>query len=229
VRKNSICNKKYFRKKSELTHKNFADLITETFTVNTTDGIEVELKKPSGKSIRVTFVNRLQWADLVQKFRLSEFDTQIAALKKGFAAVIPLQVLYLFCWYDIESFISGSRSIDLELLKKHTVYRGCLQTDRQVQFLWKVLESFSEEERSLFLRFTWGRSRLPLSQLDFNEEMKVHILEPKVKAENPDDLLPQSHTCFFELELPAYSTYDITREKLLYAITECHAIDTDYD
>jgi len=34
---------------------------------------------------------------------------------------------------------------------------------------------------------------------------------------------------FFELELPAYSTYDITREKLLYAITECHAIDTDYD
>jgi len=59
--------------------------------------------------------------------------------------------------------------------------------------------------------------------------MKVHILEPKVKAENPDDLLPQSHTCFFELELPAYSTYDITREKLLYAITECHAIDTDYD
>ena len=33
-----------------------------------------------------------------------------------------------------------------------------------------------------------------------------------------DDMLPLAHTCFFELELPQYSTDQIMRERLLIAI-----------
>ena len=37
-----------------------------------------------------------------------------------------------------------------------------------------------------------------------------------------------SHTCFFQCDLPPYSSYDILRAKLLYAIQEGTAIDTDH-
>ncbi|CAF3089161.1 unnamed protein product, partial [Rotaria sp. Silwood2] len=36
-----------------------------------------------------------------------------------------------------------------------------------------------------------------------------------------------SHTCFFALDLPEYSTTDIMYERLNYAITNCSSIDGD--
>lgn len=35
------------------------------------------------------------------------------------------------------------------------------------QWFWEVLEAFSPLERSLFLRFVWGRTRLPRNIADF--------------------------------------------------------------
>lgn len=32
---------------------------------------------------------------------------------------------------------------------------------------------------------------------------------------------------FFQIELPKYTSYEILRDKLRYAITNCQAIDTD--
>lgn len=36
-----------------------------------------------------------------------------------------------------------------------------------------------------------------------------------------------SHTCFFTIDLPAYSTSEVTYERLNYAITCCSSIDGD--
>ena len=36
-----------------------------------------------------------------------------------------------------------------------------------VTWFWDVMEEFSLAERSLFLRFVWGRTRLPRSIADF--------------------------------------------------------------
>ena len=36
-----------------------------------------------------------------------------------------------------------------------------------------------------------------------------------------------AHTCFFTLDLPAYTTEDSLREHLLYAIHNCQDIDAD--
>ena len=46
-------------------------------------------------------------------------------------------------------------------------------------------------------------------------------------ASASDSHLPTSHTCFFALDLPQYSSEAIMREKLLFAIQFCKAIDTD--
>lgn len=47
-------------------------------------------------------------------------------------------------------------------------------------------------------------------------------------GEDVDKFFPVAHTCFFALDLPAYSTYDILRDRLHYAVTECTVIDNDY-
>ena len=46
---------------------------------------------------------------------------------------------------------------------------------------------------------------------------------------NPDSVLPTSHTCMFALDLPEYSSFEIMKKKMLYAIRECQAIDTDFN
>lgn len=42
-----------------------------------------------------------------------------------------------------------------------------------------------------------------------------------------DNRLPTAATCSFRLLMPRYSTKDIMRERLLYAINNCTAIDLD--
>ena len=44
----------------------------------------------------------------------------------------------------------------------------------------------------------------------------------------PDDHLPLAHTCFFSIALPSYSSKEILRSKLLYAIKNCKSMDSDF-
>lgn len=89
--------------------------------------------------------------------------------------------------------------------------------------MWETLSAFTHKQRQMFLRFVWGRSRLPNSAADFQQKFVVLSCR-----HNTDGTLPISHTCFFQLELPRYSCVAVMREKLLYAITECTAIDGDH-
>ena len=68
-----------------------------------------------------------------------------------------------------------------------------------------------------------GRSRLPLNAEAFPQRMKIL----NFNKEPPDSYFPVAHTCFFQCELPAYSTIEIMRSKLRYAIFNCTAIDGD--
>jgi len=145
------------------------------------------------------------------------------ALLQGLGTIIPLPLLSLFTWKDVRHLICGNPEVDLNLLKKHTQYRGGITAnDPHIQYFWKVLEEFTPRERSLFLRFTWGRERLP-PEKEFNEEMKIF---PNNKG-NHDQQLPHADTCFFNLALPAYSTADLMKQKILIAITHTMAMDGD--
>lgn len=42
---------------------------------------------------------------------------------------------------------------------------------------WEVLGSLSQEDLAAFLRFVWGRSRLPRPS-EFTETFKIHISPP---------------------------------------------------
>eukprot|EP00959_Pyramimonas_sp_CCMP1952_P204645 4279270-Pyramimonas_sp.AAC.2 len=47
-------------------------------------------------------------------------------------------------------------------------------------------------------------------------------------ATRSDVHCPTSHTCARTIELPAYSSEEVLRERLIYAIHNCREIDTDF-
>ena len=208
----------------------FGGGVTMNFTIYSLDGRVCELV-PGGEQRLVAFAqDRQEWVQLATQFKLNEFNEQLEAIRRGLATVVPQRMLVLFTWEELELMVCGRPRIDLQLLKEMTVYVGCTDSDPHIQAFWRVLNSFSEETRSLYLRFVWGRSRLPASKHTWGETPhKISSFEASLRSGvvDVDSLLPRSHTCYFSLDLPKYSSEDVLRRKLLFAIENCTEIDAD--
>jgi hypothetical protein len=200
------------------------DILCLSFVITGSDGKEIELI-PDGSNVMVNHENLEDYISKTKEYRIKEFSSQCEAIKRGMATVVPYPLLSLLTGTELEALVCGKPTVDTELLRKMTVYDGCQETDSHIIFFWNVFSSSSEIEKSQFLKFVWGRSRLPLKESDFESKFK---LSGMVRSRgNPDRYLPVSHTCFFSLELPQYSSEEIMRERLLYAITHCTSIDAD--
>jgi E3 ubiquitin-protein ligase HERC2 len=194
------------------------------FTTQSSDERTVELL-PRGSEVPVTFANRMEYVRLLEHYRLHEFDLQAAAVREGLATIVPARLLALFTWEEVEVMVCGRKSVDVALLKAVTEYSGVREDDAHVRFFWNTLQGFSDEERSMFLRFCWGRSRLPLRADQFPQRFKLQAFG----RSPPDSYLPVSHTCFFSLELPAYSSQEVMTAKLTYAIYNCQVGEEEDD
>jgi other hect domain ubiquitin protein ligase E3 len=91
---------------------------------------------------------------------------------------------------------------------------------------WNCLEAMDEHQRRLFIRFSWAQERLPLDDAEFHRTHTRLLIKPSPYA-NADAVLPRSDTCFFNLELPNYSSQDVMMQKLLYAITSDSSMNGD--
>ena len=129
----------------------FSDIFYETFTTFSSDQREIELK-PGGNDIPVDFDNRLERCDLIEQYRLHEFDDQAAAVRQGIACIVPHHFLALFTWEQLEKMVCGRPTIDLKLLKSMASYSSCHVSDPHIEYFWQALEDFGDEERSVFLR-----------------------------------------------------------------------------
>ncbi|XP_008290022.1 E3 ubiquitin-protein ligase HECTD3 [Stegastes partitus] len=186
------------------------------YTTLLSDGQMVELI-PGGSNVPVRYEDRSEFSRLVQKARLEESKQQIAAMQAGLLKVVPQAVLDLLTWQEVEKKVCGDPEITVEALKRLTRYEDLEQSDVRVQYLWEALTNFTNEDRSRFLRFVTGRSRLPAP---------IYVFPDKQGSETTD-ALPQSSTCSSTLYLPNYPSAKVCEEKLRYAAYNCVAIDTD--
>jgi hypothetical protein len=187
----------------------FPDLRFTTFDCT---GGEVELL-PGGADIPVTRADRARYCDAVVHFRLHEFDAQLAALRRGLANLVPLRAMSLFTWAELDALVCGAADFDVALLREKTRYgEGYSASSPNIRLFWRVLARFTPAERSSYLRFCWGRSKLPPEGTLWTSRHTISRLA------GGDRALPMSHTCFFQLDLPEYSSYDALRRALLTAI-----------
>src|SRR5690606_4639954 len=89
--------------------------------------------------------NRHEYAALVEDYRLKECHRQTNAIAKGLRAVVPEAVFHLFTGSEIELVICGKPTVDIKVLKEHTVYQGFSEKDPCIQYFWETLEEFSNQ------------------------------------------------------------------------------------
>jgi hypothetical protein len=209
-----------------LTAENFHEYYPDMFyTVTSVGGKQVELHPGGGNELLVWGQSIDQYCDEVIEFKLMEMKVVCDAVRLGLATQLPPALLHSLTHEELEEMVCGKPDIDLVLLKSTTEYeRGCAPTDQHIIWFWELLENeFKLQDKKAFLRFTWGRTKLPTSRQAFTQVLKIQGLH-KTPADN---YLPVTHTCFFSIELPRYTTKEILRDKLLYAIYNCVAIDGD--
>ena len=192
------------------------------------DGVEHELF-PGGKEMIVQWGAHQEYLEATKNYRIREVQLQCEAIAHGIATQIPRSMLSLFTPKELERMVCGESTIDVGFLREITEYvEPMVEQDEVVEYFWEVLNGFSQDELGRYLRFIWGRSRLP-ARTDASSKPLVHkicFMDTEERAD-PDAFMPVGHTCFLRLDLPNYSSAAVLRRQLLYAITHTQCIDAD--
>lgn len=177
--------------------------------------------KPNGRNIPVTDDNKHEYTKLIVENRLTTaIKDQIHHFLEGFHDIIPRDLITIFNEKELELLISGVPDLDLDDWKNNTEYRGYTSTSPQIQWFWRCLRSFDQEERAKLLQFATGTSKVPLEGFQHlqgiggKQRFQIH------KDFGSVDRLPSAHTCFNQIDLPVYDSYEQLRERLYKAITE---------
>ncbi|KAE8292221.1 Ubiquitin-protein ligase E3B [Larimichthys crocea] len=197
---------------------------------------------PGGKTMPVTNENKISYIHLMAHFRMhTQIKEQTAAFIRGFRSIINPEWLHMFSTPEVQRLVSGDNAeIDLDDLKKHTVYYGGFHSShRVIIWLWDILSTdFNAEERAMFLKFVTSCSRPPLLGFAYlKPPFSIRCVEVSddqdtgdtlgsvlrgfftIRKKEPGGRLPTSSTCFNLLKLPNYSKKSILRDKLRYAIS----------
>ncbi|XP_006461106.1 hypothetical protein AGABI2DRAFT_204611 [Agaricus bisporus var. bisporus H97] len=177
--------------------------------------------KDNGEAIAVTQDNKREFVQLSAQYRLySSIKEQIENLLNGFYEIIPKELIAIFNEQELELLISGTPDIDVDEWRAATEYNGYSSSDPNIVWWWRALKSFNREERAKVLSFATGTSRVPLSGfVDLQGVQGVQRFSIH-RAYGESDRLPQAHTCFNQIDLPQYSSYEMLRQQLLLAINE---------
>ncbi|XP_037772840.1 E3 ubiquitin-protein ligase HUWE1-like isoform X4 [Penaeus monodon] len=208
-----------------LLEHNVADLGYElTFSTEVQEfGVtEVRDLKPNGRNIAVTEETKMEYIRLVCQMKMTgAIRKQLNAFLEGFYDIIPKRLISIFNEQELELLISGLPTIDIDDLRANTEYHKYQPNSLQIQWFWRALRSFDQAERAKFLQFVTGTSKVPLQGfvalegMNGTQKFQIH------RDDRSTDRLPSAHTCFNQLDLPVYETYDKLRHYLLKAIHEC--------
>ncbi|KAA0167397.1 hypothetical protein FNF31_00838 [Cafeteria roenbergensis] len=169
--------------------------------------------------------SRAAFVTLVVQARLRRWAPAARMMRAGLCSMVPARVLPMLGGRDLRTFVCGSDVVDVAVLKAHTVYQPPYDASHKtVKFFWEVMDELSNRERQQVIRYAWGRSRLPTGEdawrTSHGSSLAFRFLPFAGRSGSPDDSLIEAHTCFFQLNCPAYTSKEIMRKKLLLSVTE---------
>ena len=175
---------------------------------------------PNGRDIEVTDENKKEYVEKYTQWRIVDrVQEQFKAFMDGFNELIPEDLVTVFDERELELLIGGIAEIDIEDWKKHTDYRGYQESDEVIQWFWKCVSEWDNEQRARLLQFTTGTSRIPVNgfkDLQGSDGPRRFTIEKAGECQQ----LPKSHTCFNRVDLPPYTDYESLKQKLTLAVEE---------
>lgn len=215
----------YFRSLMWMLENDITDVITEDFSVETDEFGEHKIIDliPNGRNIPATEQNKIEYVTKVVEYRLqTSVAEQMDNFLIGFHEIIPKDLVAIFDEQELELLISGLPDISVIDWQNNSTYNNYSPSSIQIQWFWRAVKLFDNEERAKLLQFATGTSKVPLNGFKelsgANGTCKFSIHRDYGSTER----LPSSHTCFNQIDLPAYETYETLRGSLLLAITEGH-------
>ncbi|KAJ5123687.1 hypothetical protein N7448_009784 [Penicillium atrosanguineum] len=212
----------YYKSLLWMLENDITDIITETFAIETDAFGETQVIDliADGRNIPVTQENKEEYVQRVIEYRLVEsVREQLDNFLKGFHEIIPPDLISIFNEQELELLISGLPEIDVEEWKNQTEYHNYSASSSQIQWFWRAVRSFDKEERAKLLQFVTGTSKVPLNGFKELEGMNGVSKFNIHRDPGNKDRLPSSHTCFNQLDLPEYESYEDLRQRLYTAMT----------
>ncbi|KAF4581941.1 TOM1 protein [Ophiocordyceps camponoti-floridani] len=213
----------YYKSLCWMLDNEITDIITETFSVENDEfGVTTVVDLvPNGREISVSEENKHDYVRLVVEHKLlASVKDQMEHFLKGFHEIIPAKLISIFNEQELELLISGLPDIDIDDWKSNTEYQNYTPSSQQIQWFWRAVRSFDKEERAKLLQFVTGTSKVPLNGFKELEGMNGVNRFNIHRDYGNKDRLPSSHTCFNQLDIPEYDTYDMLRSQLHKAITQ---------
>lgn len=213
----------YYKSLVWMLENDITDIIDLTFSVETDDfgNMKTIDLLPNGREIPVTEENKQEYVRLITEQKLTvAIKDQINAFLDGFHDIISEQLISIFNEQELELLISGMPDIDIDDWKNNTEYQGYTQASPQINWFWRAVRSFDQEERAKLLQFATGTSKVPLEGFAHlqgsggTQKFQIH-------CQYSTNRLPSAHTCFNQVDLPQYESYEGLRANLLTAIREC--------
>jgi ubiquitin-protein ligase E3 C len=136
---------------------------------------------------------------------------------EGLHLVISKEYLSFFFSEEIQLLISGGHNeIDIDDLRKHTIYNKYSENDPYIKEFWSYLKSLDNEQKEKFLVFVTGTNRPPLLGFKY---MNPQFCIYRISLDSAKDVrFPTSSTCMNMLKLPHYGNIEKMKETLHYAI-----------
>ncbi|PNY10133.1 E3 ubiquitin-protein ligase upl5-like protein [Trifolium pratense] len=169
---------------------------------------------PGGESLVVGSKNREKYVDLlIQNRFVTSISRQVSHFAAGFADIISGSRLEFFRYLELEDLdwmLHGSENaISVEDWKAHTKYNGYKENDRRITWFWEIVGRMSAEQKKVLLFFWTSVKHLPVEGFR-GLGSRLFIC----KSSKSDNHLPSSHTCFYELCFPKYSSRAIMQDRL---------------
>ena len=183
----------------------------------TVPGSDVELME-GGRYVLLSPNNIDLYLDKLRHHKLElapESEHQFAAIMHGFDQTLLSGSIDMFSPEEIKHliFCEQFKRLTTEDLHAHCVH----DNSQSVQFLFESLDSLGVEEQKSFLKFATSATCLPFGGLS---KLNPPLTISRIVLDHPDSSLPTATTCFNTIYLPDYSSLEVTKEKLLYAILE---------
>ncbi|KAG5491827.1 hypothetical protein JIQ42_01736 [Leishmania sp. Namibia] len=165
----------------------------------------------------------------LQRTVITRFEVALENLRHfqwGLLSVMELEALWCLSDEERSAFLCGSDAkgdgplfTEEELRAQTTVGNGYSSGSAHVEMLLSIVGGdFTRAQQHHFLEFLTGSPRLPFNGLaGLGRLITVAMKDMDSKKEQT---LPSCNTCFLYLKLPPYTTREIMKERLLFAVTE---------
>jgi HECT-domain (ubiquitin-transferase) len=136
----------------------------------------------------------------------------------GISHVLSLELLLLR--HELQDLFCRNPDVDVDLLKCVVEYKGYNENDSVILFFLEALRKMTNLDRKKILQLVWAQNRLPSKQSDFESPCRI-----QKDIGSSDNSLPSAGTCFVTPTLPNYSSKDVLREKLTFAMENVCTMD----